>query len=169
MVLQLSEPIPFALQHPGNRHAGPRGDDLRHVFSRHFFLEESAGLLESCQVRLRLRKGLAISRKLAVGDLGRRLEVARARSLLGRQRRFLEAPLELANPVDGCLLGQPVPLQAGQLLPDAGQIRFERLEPRARLRVGLALQCLALDLQLRPPALQHVDRLGHGIDLDAES
>ena len=160
----------LALLDAADRDAGPAGDDLGDVLGVDLLLEEA--------VRRGCRRGLALGLlgvgelllelgDRAVAQLGGALEVALARGDLELALGGGQALAQVADAGDLLLLGLPLGLHAGGALLQVGELALERLEALGgRLVVLLALERGLLDLELEDAALDLVDLLGDGVDLD---
>src|SRR6185503_17510389 len=83
-LLETRKPLTLRFHHSRDRNPGPARDNLRHVLSGHFFLQESrSALLSARQLPLGFLKLFLQRWNLAVGDLGSLLQVAAASRQLG--------------------------------------------------------------------------------------
>ena len=157
------ELVLLALEHAVHRDARPAGDDLRDVFRIDSLVDD--GVLDRCLARGQFVDAFLGGGHLAVAQLGDLSIVARALGL----RRLVAVVLDL---LAGAL---QVVQDAFLFFPALHQVRAFRLQfLQAGLdlvhlqRDALALDGLLLDLQLLYLGVEDVDRLRHGVHLQAE-
>src|SRR5688572_7433998 len=98
MLLELRQALALTLHHPRHGNARPLRDDLRHVLSRHLFLEESLpARLTLSELMLGLAQLRFELRNPPIGDLGRLAKIARACRLLRLGAGLLDLRLILAS------------------------------------------------------------------------
>ena len=168
VVLELREPLALGGHEALHGDARPLRHDLRDVVGLDLLLEELLHLLQLGEaLRQLLHLGLG-ARKLAVADLGGPVQVARARRAVGLEAQLVRALTQLLDLADHVLLGLPLRLHALALLAQLGQLGLDVLAVLDGRAVGLLLQRLPLDLELRDAPLEDVDLLGQRVDLDAQ-
>ena len=118
----------------------------------------------------RLRSSCAATILLELGDVGvlelcRPLEVALAVRALELAAGLVEPLDRRIAGVDRLLLGLPAGLQLRGALVEVGELGLDRVTPRLRGVVLLALQRLALDLELQDPPIDLVDLDRRRLDL----
>ena len=106
--------------------------------------------------------------QLAVADGGGAGQVAVALEPLGPAAGLLVLVLQVADGLDGRLLGLPVRGHGVGLLVQLGELGLEPGEPLGRGLVGLLLERHPLDLELADPADDDVELGRHRVDLDAQ-
>src|SRR5712671_4562413 len=146
----------IAVEHPGDREAGPARDDLRDLLGGDLLLEH-----------------LALGRRL--GELPLELgndrvhqfsgagEIAAALHHLQFIAGLVELLLDALHRSELFFLGTPERRELTGALLEIGDILVDLLEPLLGCLVGLLLERLALDLELDDPPIDFVDRLGLGI------
>ena len=159
--------FPLALQHLGDRDAGPLGDDLGDFFLGHPAADQGMsatvfGVLRRAQPLFELRDPSVLQLRHAreIGGTPRGLEL-----LPGTLERFLDVrgALQLR------LLCAPHLDQVGVLALEFLQRPVELLAPLLRGVVRFLLDRLALHLQLDDPPVQAVERFGLGVDFHADA
>src|SRR3546814_5570536 len=93
-------------------------------------------------------------RNRAVGKLASAREITTALRLIEFEPRRVQPLLELGGARDLVLLGLPARGQFGRLLFEIGEVGLEAFEPILRRLIVLALQRLALNLELDDPAVE---------------
>ena len=166
--VQVRQPLAVALQHPRHGDPGPLRHHLGDVVRVHLLLEEARRLLQLAQARLRLADLLLQRGDLAVLDLGGAVQVARARGAVQLHLELVQPLLAPAQVRDHRLLALPLRLHPRRALAQLGDLLVHAGQAVAALRVALALQGVALDLQLHGAPLHLVDLLRQRIDLDAQ-
>ena len=107
--------------------------------------------------------------QLAVADFGHPGEFPGALVALFFSLELLDCFFQPANPPDGFFFHLPVSLPGARLLAQLSELRFDLLQPLARVRVGLLQQRLALDLQLQDAPLDFVNFHRQRINLHAQA
>ena len=107
--------------------------------------------------------------ELAVAELRRAFEVARALGALVVRGQGLPPLLGFAHRGDERLLDFPAALEGIGLLAQLGDLGLDGLEALGARRVALLLERLALDLELGALALELVELLRHRVDLHAHA
>ena len=165
-----SSVLDLALEHPGDRDAGPLGHDLGHVLGVDLLLQHA---LRASAARRAAVLGLEVlleARQRAVAQLGGLAQVALLRRLLGLEARLLDLLLERADLADGLLLLLPVGLHGRRDVSFRSASSFSIFARRSlRGLVLLLLQGLALDLELDDLALDLVDLGRQAVDLDPQA
>ena len=167
-IFHLQQLVALALDQLGDRDAGPARHDLRDFFLGDRRAQQALGL-----VRLRLFLGVGGAqlllqfRNLAVLELGHARQIAAAARRFQRLAAALQRFLDAAGALHLCLFGTPALFQVAVLAFQFGDFLLQLLAPAFG---GLVLlDGLALDLQLDQAPLQAVQRLGLGVDLDADA
>src|SRR6185295_16206191 len=106
---------------------------------------------------------------LAVLNLRSASELAVVPGLIKLKTKLFELGLGGANVIDGFFFRLPLGLHSRRSFLQVGNALFDLVQARFRLLVFFSLQRLALDLELDDLALELIDLLREGINLDAES
>ncbi|GBC78646.1 hypothetical protein HRbin08_02142 [bacterium HR08] len=168
LLLQAQQLLDLPLQQAAHGDARPTAHDLSDVLLVHLFLEQARATMPRRQVgelRLLLPHLLLQLDQTPIAQLGRAVEVIRALGLLNEDLRLLDLLPQLARAGQDLLL--LLPLRAEPIRPHAqlGQLILDLAQPLARGRIGLALQALALDLQLHDPPEDLIQFRRHRINL----
>ena len=168
-ILELREPLTFRFEHALHRNPGPLRDYGRDVVVADLLLEESTPAVTHRHILRRLREVALQLRNPPIANLGRELQVAGARRLLGVGGGLIDQLLDATHLTERLLLLLPLRLHRRTLRLQLGQLALERHQPLPRRRVGLLLHRLTLDLELHDATLHLVDRLRQRIDLDPQT
>ena len=164
-LLHPHELLDLALEHAADRDVRPARDDLGDVLGRDLLLEEVAvGIRPGLGGRQRLLK----LGDLAVAQLGGALQVGLALGALGLAVRRRELLLEVAHGRDLRLLVLPLGLHPGAALLQLGELALEHGAAVLGGSVLLLAQRRQLDLELHRAAVELLDLLGDGVDLDPQ-
>ena len=106
--------------------------------------------------------------ELAVLQLGDLVEVVLALGFFDRELGLFDLGFEFCEFFESACFGFPLRLQPRALFLDLGEFLLEFLQPIARRLVGLALERLALDLQLHHAPIDLVDLDRHRFLLGAQ-
>ena len=165
-VLHAQELLLLALEHLGDRDAGPLRDDLGDLLVGDAVAHELRGRALG---GLRCGDALLEFGDAAVLQLGHLRKIAPATRGIELELHLLELVLHGGCALQRGLLGLPDLLEVGVFLLEAREGLLERGEPLARRLVLLLLQRDLLDLELDDAPLELVERLGLGVDLHADA
>src|SRR5580700_2406649 len=167
-LFHLDELADFAFEHAGDGDAGPLADDAGDVLFVDFFFEETRGsggaVLHGFEP---FHLGFEFG-QLAVLNLRGALEIAAAGLLLGFEAERLNLLLDVAEARDGLALLLPAGAQAGGFFAELGDFALDLLEALAGVGIVFAFEGGALDFKRGGLALELVNFLGYGADLDGE-
>jgi hypothetical protein len=164
-VEQLGE---LALEEPLHGDAAPASDDLGDVLLVHLLLEELQILLDGGERRRVVVELLLDLGHVAVTDARDALEIPRALRLLLLVLQRLQTRASFVDLLDRGLLAPPVLGEPFQLRLGLRDLLFDERASGLRAVVLLPLQREALDLELLPAALEHVDLARHAVHLDPQ-
>ena len=165
-LLHVDQLLDLALHQLRDRDPGPAADDLGDVLLGHLLGQQRAALVERAGALLAARRRPRSSSGISpYCELRRALEVVLALGLLELPAGLVEVLDRGLALVDRRLLGLPARLQLGGGLVEVGELGLDRLAARLRGVVLLALQRLALDLELEDATVDLVDLDRRGLDL----
>ncbi len=164
-LLHLDQLLDLALHQLRHRDAGPAGDDLGDVLLGDLLGQQRAGLVELVAAPLLFGDDLLELGDLGVLELRRALEVALTLGLLELAARLVQPGDRGLARLDRLLLRLPAGLELRRGLVQVGELGLDRLTAGLRRLVLLALERLALDLELEDPAVHFVDLDRRGLDL----
>src|SRR4051794_24320367 len=134
----------LAFEQLGYGYTRPAADDGGDIFLVDLLFQEArAGAYFVCCGKL----GFQLA-KFAISELGYFVQVIGALRLFDLEPGLLELLAKASQALNGLFLVLPLRLQGGGVRFQVSDLTFEFAEPFARRRVGLLLQCFALDFEL---------------------
>ena len=167
-VFKLQELAHLPFQQLRNRYAGPTADHSRDVFLVHLFFQQTGAGLLLGELGLFLGQLPLQTGHGAVLQLSGAVQVVLALGLVDVDLHLLQLFAQPAQPLDAFFFGLPLGLQGAGTALQVGQFFLQLLQALFRGRVGLLLQCLALDFKLHAAPQNFVQFGGHGIDFGAQ-
>ena len=164
-LLHVDQLLDLALHQLRDRDPGPAPDDLGDVLLGHLLGQQRATLVELAHPLLLRGDDLLELGNVRVLELRRALEVPLALGPLVGAAGVVELGDRGLARVDRLLLGLPARLQLRSRLVELRELGLDRLAARLRRVVLLALERLALDLELQDPAVDLVDLDRRRLDL----
>ena len=165
LLLKVQQLLAFALHHARNGYSRPAAHNLGYVVGCHLLAYHGVAALRRLQLVLYLSYVLFESLQSAVAYLSHKLVVALALGALSLELQLLHLLLVLLNLVHQALLALPFSAERLLLVAQFGDVLVELLY---LLGVVLALDSLALNLELLQSARNLVELLGHRVALHAQ-
>src|SRR5690606_32512923 len=144
VILQLREAPALGLEQAADRNARPLAHDGRDVVRADLLPEVFLVLLQAGEALLQAGDLGLGRRDLSVVDLGHPVEVARPGRPLGLHAELVRAGAQGLDLLDHVLLGLPARLHTLALLPEVGELAFDRLPPLAGRAFRFRLERLTL-------------------------
>ena len=168
MLLEMRKFLDLALHQARDGNAGPSCDDLCDILFVDFFLDQPGSPARRRVARLGLGKFLFQRGERSVLQFGDLVQVVLALGFFDLEPGLLDLRLDGSELFDRALFALPLRLQGVALVAGLGQFLLQPLQPVARGRVGLALESLALDLELHYAAVDLVQLDRHRFLLGAQ-